>query len=162
MRSRGEWSDLRESNLTDGFTPFYDTYVCADGEFVAVGAVEPEFYAQLLDGLGLADADLPPQYDPAGWPVLRARLAGAFATRTRGEWDAHFAGRDAAVTPVLTYGEAGRHPQLAGRGTLVSPGGIPQVAPNPRFSRTPAAVPAPEQEPEDVAAVLADWVDTGR
>jgi alpha-methylacyl-CoA racemase len=157
MRHQGAWSDRRESNLTDGFTPFYDTYVCADGEYVAVGAVEPEFFAHLLDGLGLAAEDLPAQYDTAGWPVLRARFAGVFATRTRDEWDAHFAGRDAAVTPVLSYGEAAAHPQVAGRGTLIAPGGITQAAPSPRFSRTPATLPAPEREPEDLGTVLADW-----
>lgn len=162
MRHRGEWSDRRASNLTDGGAPFYDTYECADGEFVAVGAVEPAFYANLLDGLGLADADLPAQYDVPSWPLLRARLAAAIATRTRDEWEARFAGRDACLTPVLSYAEAAAHPQVGGRGSLVSPGGITQSAPHPRFSRTPAPVPAPERDPEDASAVLADWARIAR
>jgi alpha-methylacyl-CoA racemase len=157
MRHRGEWSDRRESNLTDGGAPFYDTYACADGEFVAVGAVEPAFYATLLDGLGLTDEEVPAQYDVPAWPRLRARLAAAFATRTRDEWEAHFAGRDACLTPVLSYAEAAAHPQLAGRGSLLAPGGITQSAPHPRFSRTPAAVPSPERDAESLDEVLADW-----
>ncbi|MCU1615896.1 MAG: Alpha-methylacyl-CoA racemase (2-methylacyl-CoA racemase) [Frankiales bacterium] len=162
MRHRGEWTDRRQSNLTDGGAPFYDTYACADGEFVAVGAVEPQFYAQLVEGLGLAGADLPAQHDVAAWPLLRGRLAAVIATRTRDEWTAHFAERDACLTPVLSYAEAADHPQVGGRGSLVSPAGITQSVPQPCFSRTPAALPGPERDPEDVGAVLADWAGADR
>ena len=152
------WVDERESNLLDGAAPFYDTYTCADGKHVAVGALEPQFYAALLAGLGLADAaDLPAQYDRERWPQLRSRLIAAFAARTRDEWAAVFAGTDACVTPVLAFGEAAAHPHLAARGTIVERDGLAQAAPAPRFSRTAAETPPAALPPEPVDAVLADW-----
>jgi alpha-methylacyl-CoA racemase len=163
LRGLGVWSDERGGNLLDGGAPFYDTYTCADGRFVAVGALEPQFYAQLLVGLGLADANLPPQFDRDGWPTLRARFAATFATRTRDEWAAVFAGTDACVTPVLAFGEVTDHPHLAARGTVVTSDGLPQAAPAPRFSRTPTKLPpAPGGAPSQpvgsaVTTVLADW-----
>ncbi|UGQ12786.1 CoA transferase [Yinghuangia sp. ASG 101] len=158
LRGMGAWSDERSANLLDGAAPYYDTYICADGRYVAVGALEPHFYAALLAGLGLDPAGLPVQDDPAGWPVLRARLTERFASRTRDEWAAHFAGTDACVTPVLTFAEAGAHPHIAARGTLVEVDGVLQAAPAPRFSRTPSATPTPPGEPgADTASVLRDW-----
>jgi alpha-methylacyl-CoA racemase len=154
---QGQWSDERESNLLDGGTPFYDTYTCADGRHVAVGPLEPKFFARLLDGLGLDAAELPAQYDTAGWPTLRARFTATFATRTRDEWVAVFDGTDACVTPVLALAEVAEHPHLKARGTVVAPDGVPQAAPAPRFSRTPPTLPGPPAEPEDVETVLADW-----
>jgi alpha-methylacyl-CoA racemase len=151
------WQDRRDANLLDGHAPFYDTYTCADGGHVAVGALEPQFYAALLAGLGLDPAGLPHQYDPAGWPTLRARFTEAFAGRTRDEWAAVFADTDACVTPVLSFAEAAAHPHLTARSTIVERDGTPQAAPAPRFSRTAPELPAPPREPEDVDDVLADW-----
>lgn len=143
MRAAGLWSDQRGTNLLDTGAPFYDCYETADGQFMAVGALEPQFFMGLLGGLGLDPAGLPMQYDPSGWPVLRERLAEGFRTRTRDEWTEVFSAIDACVAPVLTMEEALRHPHNVRRGTFVEVGGIPQPAPAPRFSRTPAAAPAP-------------------
>jgi len=147
MRSAGMWGD-RGRNLLDGGAPFYAVYRCADGGYVAVGALEDQFYAALLAGLGLADDDtVPPRTDRSRWPQLRARLAAAFASRTRDEWAAHFAGTDACVAPVLDPDEAATHPHLAARGTYRRDGGVLQAAPAPRFSDTPTGVPDPAPEP---------------
>jgi alpha-methylacyl-CoA racemase len=158
LHGQGRWTDARGANLLDGGSPYYDTYTCADGRYVAVGPLEPRFYAQLLAGLGLDPAELPAQDDRAGWPTLRARFTEAFATRSRDEWVAVFDGTDACVTPVLALGEVAAHPHIAERGTVVAPDGAPQAAPAPRFSRTPATLPGAPAEPEDVETVLADWV----
>ncbi len=158
LRACGLWSDQRGSNLLDSGAPFYDTYACADGRYVAVGALEPQFYAALLEGLGLTEADLPGQLDPAGWPVLRQRFTDAFASRSRDEWGAVFEGTDACVAPVLSFAEVPAHPHIAARGTVITLGGVPQAAPAPRFSRTCPDQPAPPPKPgADTAAVLADW-----
>jgi alpha-methylacyl-CoA racemase len=151
------WVDQPGVNVLDGGAPFYDTYTCADGRHVAVGAIEPQFYAAVLEGLGLTGADLPAQMDRDSWPALKARLAEVFATRSRDEWARVFAGTDACVTPVLAFGEVAAHPHLEARGTIVDPGGVPQAAPAPRFSRTAPTVPGPAGAPETVDAVLADW-----
>ena len=155
--AQGAWTDERDANVLDGHAPFYDTYTCADGRHVAVGPLEPQFYAAFLAGLGVDPADLPAQYDRAGWPVLRARFTELFASRTRDEWAAVFDGTDACVTPVLAFGEVAAHPHLAARGTIVEADGVAQAAPAPRFSRTPAQLPDPPTEAEDVESVLADW-----
>ncbi|HVV19749.1 MAG TPA: CaiB/BaiF CoA-transferase family protein [Pseudonocardiaceae bacterium] len=158
MRGVGAWTDDRDANLLDGAAPFYDTYTCADGRWIAVGALEPQFYAALLAGLGLADEDLPAQLDRSGWPRLRARFTEVIATRTRDEWTEVFAGVDACVTPILSFDEAPKHPHLAARNTVVTVDGIPQAAPAPRFSRTPTDLPTPPPVTGgDNAAVLADW-----
>jgi len=143
MRTAGAWSDRRGTNLLDGGAPFYDTYETADGRYVSVGALEPQFYAALLDGLGLAGEELPAQLDPAGWPDLRTRFAAVFATRTRDEWAAVFADSDACVAPVLSMGEAPNHPHAEARSGFVGSGDGAQPAPAPRFSRTPADAPTP-------------------
>ncbi|MGH3942779.1 MAG: CaiB/BaiF CoA transferase family protein, partial [Pseudonocardiaceae bacterium] len=159
MRAEGLWSDQRAANLLDSGAPFYDTYTCADGRFVAVGALEPQFYAALLAGLGLADEKLPPQLDRAGWPQLRERFTECFASRTRDEWVAVFDGSDACVAPVLSFGEVPAHPHIAARSTLIELGGVPQAAPAPRFSRTRPDRPTPPRTPgTDTAEVLTDWV----
>ncbi|MGH3911407.1 MAG: CoA transferase, partial [Pseudonocardiaceae bacterium] len=158
MRACGLWSDQRGANLLDSGAPFYDTYACADGRFVAVGALEPQFYAALLAGLGLAGADLPAQLDQAGWPLLRKRFTEVFACRKRDEWVTVFEGTDACVAPVLAFHEVATHPHIAARGTLIELDEVPQAAPAPRFSRTPAGRPRPPGEPgTDTAEVLADW-----
>jgi len=159
FRGVGVWSDERGVNLLDGGAPWYDTYECADGRYVAVGALEPQFFAALLHGLAIDAADLPGRDDPANWPAIRKRFTEVFAAKTRDEWAAVFDGTDACVTPVLAFGEASAHPHLAARNTVIEPGGVPQAAPAPRFSRTPPGTPTPPPTPgRDSAAVEADWL----
>jgi crotonobetainyl-CoA:carnitine CoA-transferase CaiB-like acyl-CoA transferase len=160
MLNAGAWSAPRGHNLLDGGAPFYDTYRTADGGFMAVGALEPSFYAELLTGLGLTgDPDLPARDDPAGWEKLRRRFAERFAQRTRDEWTTVFAGLDACVAPVLSPLEAHAHPQNRARGTFVEVGGVRQPAPAPRFGRTPAAMPAPAPDPRRDVVTLATMLD---
>jgi alpha-methylacyl-CoA racemase len=156
LRATGAWQDARGVNLLDGGAPFYDTYQTADGGYVAVGALEPKFYDELLSGLGLSGAGLPPQYDRSGWPALRERFAEVFGSRTRDEWAAVFAGTDGCVAPVLSPGEAPRHPHNVARGTFAEIGGLVQPAPAPRFGRTDTGSPSPPRHPgADTDAVLA-------
>jgi alpha-methylacyl-CoA racemase len=157
LRARGAWRDERGVNLLDGGAPFYDTYATADGGYVAVGALEPQFYAALLAGLGLAGADLPAQLDPAGWPVLRERFATIFAQRSRDEWAAVFDGTDACVAPVLTPAEVARHPHNAARGVFIEVDGVLQPAPAPRFGRSQAGQPmSPVRPGTDTDEVLGE------
>ncbi|WGL54111.1 CaiB/BaiF CoA-transferase family protein [Nocardioides sp. BP30] len=147
----GRWEDRREANLLDGGTPYYDTYACADGRFVAVGAIEPQFFAELMRRTRLDFV----QHDRAAWPAMRAALTRTFLTRTRDEWAAIFEGVDACVAPVLSLAEAPHHPQLAERSTFVpyAEGRLPRIA--PRFSRTPGLAPgATHAAGEDSVAVL--------
>jgi alpha-methylacyl-CoA racemase len=143
MRGQGLWQDVRGTNLLDSGAPFYDTYETADGLFMSVGALEPQFYAALLRGLDLEDEDLPGQLDRDRWPELRARFTEVFKRRTRDEWTAIFDGTDACVAPVLDLGEAPAHPHNTARTGFVEVGGLTQPAPAPRFSRTSAGTPAP-------------------
>jgi alpha-methylacyl-CoA racemase len=143
LRAQGMWSDDRGTNLLDGSAPFYRSYRCSDGGWLAVAALEPEFYAELLDGLGLSDVDLPAQYDQSGWPLVRSAIADAVATRTRDEWAEAFAERDACVAPVLAPGEAATHPHLTARNAFVDVAGLVQPAPAPRFSRSATSDPRP-------------------
>ena len=136
LGARGLWSEARGGNLLDGGAPFYRCYTCRDGRFVAVGALEPQFYAGLITALGLTP-DEAPQFDLPGWPALHARFEAIFATRDRDDWASHFEGTDACVTPVLTPTEAARHPHNLARGTFVDQG-VVQPAPAPRFEGTPA------------------------
>lgn len=138
MKSTGTLRDERESFLLDGGAPFYRTYETADGKYMAVGAIEPQFFAQLLDGLGLTPDDVPNQLDVAAFPDMRKLFAERFASKTRDEWTEIFAGTDACVTPVLTWSEAAQNDHLRARSTLVQANGVDQAAPAPRFSRTPA------------------------
>jgi alpha-methylacyl-CoA racemase len=154
----GAWQPERGRNLLDGGAPFYDVYETADGGHMAVGALEPQFYAELLRLLGLAEADLPAQHDVAGWPVLRARFAEVFAERTRDEWTKVFEGTDACVAPVLSLTEAQRHPHLVARATFEEHFGVRQPAVAPRLSRTPGAVGGSPPVPgADTEAVLTEW-----
>ncbi|QGZ61467.1 CaiB/BaiF CoA transferase family protein [Paraburkholderia acidisoli] len=158
LMASGHWRESRESNLLDGGTPWYDSYRTKDGQYMTVGAVEARFYAQFIDGLGLADAGLPPQHDRAGWPMLRERFTAAFASRTRDEWCAVFDGRDACVAPVLGFSEAPAHAHNAARGSFVEAHGVVQPAPAPRFSGTPSALGAraPARGERGLSALL-DW-----
>ena len=156
MRAAGAWHDARGSNLLDGGAPYYATYACADGGWLAVGAIEPQFWAVVVEQLGLHDA--PAQDDVARWPELRRRVAAAVATRTRDEWAAVFEPLDACVAPVLTLGEAAEHPHLRARATLVERDGVVQPAPAPRLSRTPGAISGPPSAPgEHTRDALRDW-----
>jgi alpha-methylacyl-CoA racemase len=158
MRANGTWQDERGVNLLDGGAPFYDTYETADGGYVGVGALEPQFYAALLDGLGLGDAGLPAQHDRSGWPELRRRFAAAFASRSRDEWAQVFAGTDACVAPVLGMGEAPGHPHARARSAFTEVAGVTQPAPAPRFGRSgtraPTAPPAPGADTDTVLGGL--------
>jgi alpha-methylacyl-CoA racemase len=157
MHANGLWTDERGTNALDGGAAFYDTYECADGRFVAVGCVEPKFYAQLLAGLEIDAAELPFQFDPGGWAQLRKVFASAFLGRTRDEWVVVFAGSDACVSPVLSPWEAHEHPHNIAREAFVEVDGLRQPAPAPRFSRTPAEHPRP-QSVTSPSEVLSRWV----
>ena len=158
MRSLGIWSDERGVNLLDGGAPFYDTYTCADGRHVAVGAIEAQFYAELLAGLGFDSADLPEQNDRSRWPELRDRLQQAFSSHDRDHWAKIFADSDACVTPVLSFAEVETDPHIANRGTFYSSDGGIQPSPAPRFSRSVASTPRPPRRPgADTQTVLTAW-----
>ena len=151
------WQDERGVNLLDGGAPFYAVYETSDGRHMAVGALEPKFYAELLAVLGL-DEDPAAQHDRAGWPRLRERLAAAFASRTQDEWAEAFSASDACVAPVLSLREAADHPHIRARGTLVERDGVLQPAPAPRFSATPTALGSPPPVPgRHTADVLESW-----
>ena len=145
MRAAGRWGAARGGNLLDGGAPFYGTYRCACGGFLAVGPIEPQFFALFIQRLGLAEADFTARNDRAHWPALRVRIATAIATRGRDEWAEIFAGSDACVAPVLTMAEAPSHPHNLARNTFFERDGVAQPAPAPRFSATPseARTPAP-------------------
>lgn len=146
----------RGTNFIDSGAPYYDVYECADGALISVGAIEATFYANLLDGLGLADEDLPAQDDESAWPALTERFAAVFATRTRHEWLEVFAGPDNCVAPVHRFDEVLGDEHLTARGTYVERDGVLQPAPAPRFDRTPATLPArPVPAGHDTDEVLA-------
>jgi alpha-methylacyl-CoA racemase len=144
----GGWADGRASNLIDGGAPFYDTYVCADGRYLAVGALEPQFYERFIRGLGLDPSSLPAQYDQAGWARLRREFSDRIRTRTRDQWVSVFdAIGDTCVTPVLSLAEAPAHPHIRARGTLREYGGVVQAGPAPRLSASAMREPAPPPLP---------------
>jgi alpha-methylacyl-CoA racemase len=158
LLAAGAWRDQPEANLLDGGAPFYGCYRTRDGGWMAVGALEPAFYDELTGRLGLATEDAV-RTDPSSWPALRQRIAAVFATHTRDEWTALFAGSDACVAPVLSLTEATVQPHLVARGSFVEHDGVVQPAPAPRFSRTPAALRgATPAVGQDTDAVLADWL----
>jgi alpha-methylacyl-CoA racemase len=156
FRAMGIWNDERGTNMLDTGAHFYDTYETADGKYVSIGSIEPQFYAELLRLTGLEGEELPWQHDRAQWPALKERLAAIFRTKTRQEWCDLMEGTDVCFAPVLTIPEAVEHPHNVARGTFVEVADIPQPGPAPRFSRTPAGVPAPPahagQHTDDVLA----------
>jgi alpha-methylacyl-CoA racemase len=157
MRAYGDWNAQRGANMLDGGAHFYDTYACADGRFISIGSIEPQFYARLRALAGIdADPAYDAQMDRARWPDLKDRLAAIFRTRTRDEWCALMEGTEVCFAPVLDVDEAPRHPHNAARGTYVDIAGVTQPAPAPRFSRTPAGVPQPPAR-ADAAAILQRW-----
>ncbi|WP_298603743.1 CaiB/BaiF CoA transferase family protein [Zoogloea sp.] len=157
LKAMGQWSQQRGSNLLDGGAHFYDTYRCADGKYVSIGPIEPQFYALFLQKAGITDPDFAHQWDRARWPELKARVAAHLATRPRDEWCELFAGSDACVAPVLDMDEAPKHPHNQARGTFIEVGGVIQPAPAPRFSRSTPAHPAPPVPGVTDTGVLADW-----
>ncbi len=158
LRSVGFWDDALGTNVLDTGAPFYDTYETADGKFVSLGALESQFYAELLARTGLDDAGLSAQMDKAGWPKMRERLTELFKTKTRDEWCEILEHSDACFAPVLPMGEAAEHPHLKQRGTIVEEYGVQQPAPAPRYSRTPGAIQGPPAWPgQHTDAALADW-----
>jgi alpha-methylacyl-CoA racemase len=158
FRALGIWGD-QGTNVLDTGAPFYDTYETADGKYVSLGSLEPQFYAELIDRLGLVDdVDVNRQMDGTAWPDLRERLTALFKTRTRAEWCEILEHSDACFAPVLTMDEAIEHPHIRARGTVVNEYGVDQPAPAPRFSRTPGAIQRPPAWPgEHTDEVLADW-----
>jgi alpha-methylacyl-CoA racemase len=158
LRAFGQWVDKRGANFLDGGAPFYDTYACADGKFIAVGAIEPQFYAKLLALTGATDPGLAQQWAQGRWPELKEKFAALFATRTRDAWCALLEGTDVCFAPVLGMGEAPLHPHNAARKTFIDVDGVTQPAPAPRFSRTEARVPgAPPAPGQHGAEILEDW-----
>ena len=143
LRAQGLWAGGRGSNLLDGGAPFYGVYETADGGYVAIGAIEPDFYAELLERLGITD--LPEQYDRARWDEIRACLAEVFVAQPIAHWRTVLEGTDACFSPVLTVEEAARHPHNQARRTFIEVAGVAQPAPAPRFSATPAADPDPPE-----------------
>jgi alpha-methylacyl-CoA racemase len=143
LRARGLWSDERASNLIDTGSHFYEVYECADGKFVAVGAIEGQFYAQLVRLTGFEPPEGAHQLDQSSWPEGKRRMAEIFATKSRDAWCALFDGTDACVAPVLSWSEAIVHPHNVARRTFIDCEGVVQPAPAPRFSRTPASIGRP-------------------
>ncbi len=158
MRSAGFWSDERAANLLDGAAPFYDTYECACGKWVAIGSIEPQFYALLLEKTGITDPAFSAQMDKSQWPALKAKLATVLKSKTRDEWCALMEGTDVCFAPVLDFEEALAHPHNKARDTFVEVAGVPQPNAAPRFSRTKEAVqgPAP-MVGEHTEEALLDW-----
>jgi alpha-methylacyl-CoA racemase len=158
MHAAGMWVDERAENILDTAAPFGEVYETRDGKHVAVLAIEPKFYAELLQRLGLDASTLPHQYDRSGWPAMKARFAEIFKTKTRDEWCAILEGTDACFGPVLSLTEAPHHPHNQARQTFVELDGVMQPAAAPRFSRTPAEIRcSPARPGEHTDAALADW-----
>ncbi|OLT27859.1 carnitine dehydratase [Nocardiopsis sp. CNR-923] len=155
-RARGSWTDERGANYLDTGAPWYDVYECADGGYLSVACIEPQFYTAFLEGVGLTDENLPHQWDRRGWPRLRECFAGILRTRTRDQWAAVFDGSDACVTPVLSLAEAPDHPHVRARGTLTREGERVVAGPAPRFDRTPGRVTRGRELP-DAAKTLEEW-----
>jgi alpha-methylacyl-CoA racemase len=158
MKSMGVWRDERGTNMLDTGAHFYDVYETRDAKYVSIGSIEPQFYALLLQQLGLEGEKLPPQMDREQWAALKVRVAEIFKTRTRDEWSAIMEGTDVCYAPVLDLDEAPEHTHLKQRKTFVEAAGVIQPAPAPRFSRTaPELVRPPSFEGQHTDEVLADF-----
>jgi len=155
LAARGAWGE-RGTNLLDGGAPFYRTYATSDGRHLAVGAIEPQFYAEFLRVLGLDQSELGPQMDRACWPAAAESITRVIATRSREEWTALFDGVDACVSPVLDFAEATQHPHAIARGQFADVGGVPHPVPGPRFDRSLLTPPADREPPgHSTSALLA-------
>jgi len=158
FRAMGMWEDERGTNMLDTGAHFYDTYETADGKFVSIGSIEPQFYAELLRLTGLEGTDLPWQHDKSRWPALKERFAEIFRRKTRDEWCELMEGTDVCFAPVLAMPEAPHHPHIAARGTFTEVAGITQPAPAPRFSRTPGSIDRPPPHAgQHTDEILAEW-----
>ena len=143
MLHTGFATEGRGENMLDTGAHFYDVYRCSDGEYISIGSIEPQFYAELIEKLGLDPDDFAAQHDRSRWPELKEKVAAVVATRTRDEWDAVLEGSDVCYAPVLTVSEAMEHPHLVARGTFVESGGLRQPGPAPRLSGTPGSIRRP-------------------
>ncbi len=158
MRQMGFWREERGANMLDTGAHFYDTFETADGQYVSIGSIEPQFYAELLEKTGLAGEDLPGQMDRSQWPAMKERLEKIFKTRTRAQWCEIMEGSDVCFAPVLEMSEAPSHPHIAARDTFVEVAGKIQPAPAPRFSRTVPEIQSPPAHPgQHTDEALADW-----
>lgn len=158
----GQWKNSRGSNFLDGAAHFYTTYRCADGKYVAVGAIEPQFYETLLKGCDLADSKLPSDYrNPDSWEQSRSILAQVFEQKTRDQWCEEFEGQDACVAPVLDWQEALSYAHNQSRSTFTNLQGVVQPAPAPRFSKTPSEAREFRIRPDGVDGILRDWQTSG-
>jgi len=158
IHAMGLWDVERGRNIIDGGAHFYDAYETADGQYVSIGSIEPQFYAELLRLTGLESEDLPAQMDRVQWPALKERVAARFKEKTRAEWCELMEGTDVCFAPVLTLEEAPQHPHNVARQTFVEVAGVTQPAPAPRFSRTPGEISRPPSAPAaDTDEALADW-----
>lgn len=155
LSANGRWKDGRESNLLDGGAHFYGTYQCKDGEFISLGSIEPQFYAELRRLAGLDDALFDGQMRAKDWPAMKEKMTAVFKTKTRDEWCAIMQGTDVCFAPVLSLSEAPHHPHMAERQTFVSHDGVLQPAPAPRFSRTPSAIRSTVAA--DLGALTSEW-----
>ena len=158
FKAGGSWTEERRSNLLDGGAHFYDTYQCADGKWISIGSIEPQFYALLLEKTGITDPAFAAQMNRGEWDNLRAKLAEVIATKTQSQWCEIMDGTDVCFAPVLDLDEAPKHKHNVARQTFVELGGVVQPAPAPRFSETPGAIqgPPPAIGAHDVEA-LSDW-----
>jgi alpha-methylacyl-CoA racemase len=158
FKAAGAWNNERGDNLLDGGAHFYDTYRCADGKFIAIGAIEPQFYSLLLKLCNITDPAFHTQRDKAAWAPLKERMSALFMTQTRQQWCALLEGTDACFAPVLDWDEAAEHPHNIERETFIRVDGVLQPAPAPRFSRSVPPTPsAPRPSGADSEAILADW-----
>lgn len=155
--NNGYWTEERGVNLLDTGAPFYEVYETSDAKYVAVGAIESQFYAELVRGLGLDPASLAPQFDRASWPAIKELFADIFSSKSRDEWTEHFANVDACVTPVLSPREAVNHPHNVARDVFVT-APVVQPSPAPRFSKTPGSIGPPPRTPGSGTRIgLASW-----
>jgi alpha-methylacyl-CoA racemase len=155
LSANGRWMDGREGNLLDGGAHFYGTYPCKDGEFISLGSIEPQFYAELRRLAGLDEALYDGQMDAKNWPAMKQKMTAVFKTKTRDEWCAIMQGTDVCFAPVLSLSEAPDHPHMAERNIFVTHDGVVQPAPAPRFSRTPSAIR--QTVTDDLVAVAKEW-----
>jgi len=158
MLADGRWREERGTNAIDTGSHFYNVYETKDGKYVSIGSIEPKFYTELIERLGLSGEDLPAQHEATSWPVMKDRFQSVFRTKTRDEWCDVMEGSDVCFAPVLSLEESMRHPHNVARGTFVEMDGITQPGPAPRFSRTPGKLDRPPSIPgQHSEEVLRDW-----
>ena len=157
LHASGTWGEPRGHNLLDGGAPFYDTYETADGRWVSLGPLEPKFFAEFAQRVGLDERFVKRQYDRREWPAMREAITTLMKSRTRDAWCQVLEGTDACFAPVLDFAEAPQHRHAQARQAFVTVDGVPQPAPAPRFSHTPSPTPRPPGVGDEVGEVLARW-----